>query len=230
MMEMNKWAGDDRGHWSDGNKAYCCKSPLAEENTCYWGGIGAACEGDELPFTFSGTVLTILGNVAKAILGVVGRAVHLVAITGEALLFVLDELDLDTDKYYCCPKGDIEKWTNCAWYGKPSNCFDGHCPDITFTHIRDSYFGGGETCGVQLSRVRTFFCEPKDDPIFLPIPIEKLSATPPSGDGVDTDFSLETGGRSGGCRGGGRGQRHGQDGGGRVIICARGAFHLAQKV
>lgn len=35
MMEMNKWGGDDGDKCSDGNKAYCCKSPLAEENQCY---------------------------------------------------------------------------------------------------------------------------------------------------------------------------------------------------
>lgn len=191
MMEMNKWGGDGRG-CSDGNKAYCCKSPLAEENSCYWAGVGASCKGDDLPLTFSGTVLTILEDVAKVILRVVGRAVPLVALTGEALLLVLDELDLDTDKRYCCPKGDVDKWTNCAWYGKPGNCFDGHCPDMTFAQLTDSYFGGGETCGIQLSRVRTFCCEPKDDPLFLPVPLENLFASPPSGDSVDTDFSLET--------------------------------------
>ncbi|KAI0850294.1 carbohydrate-binding module family 18 [Daldinia vernicosa] len=191
MMEMNKWGGDNNG-CHDGNKAYCCKSPLAEENRCYWAGVGASCNGDDLPLTFSGSVLTILEDVAKIILRVVGRSVPLAALTGEALLFVLDELDLDTDKRYCCPKGDVDKWTNCAWYGEPGSCYDGHCPDMTFVQLTDSYFGGGETCGIQLSRVRTFCCEPKDDPLFLPVPLEKLFAHPPSGDNIDTDFTLET--------------------------------------
>lgn len=191
MMEMNKWGGNDNDKCSDGNKAYCCKSPLAEENRCYWAGVGASCNGDDLPLTFSGTVLDILEDVAKVILRVVGRAVPLVSLTGEALLLVLDELDLDTDKRYCCPKQDIDKWTNCAWYGKPGNCFDGHCPDMNYAQLTDSYFGGGETCGIQLSRVRTFCCEPKDDPLFLPVPLENLFQHPPSGDNVDTDFTLE---------------------------------------
>ncbi|OTB14128.1 glycoside hydrolase family 18 protein [Daldinia sp. EC12] len=98
----------------------------------------------------------------------------------------------NTSKRYCCPKGDIDKWINCAWYGKPGSCFDGHCPDMTFAQLTDSYFGGGETCGIQLSRVRTFCCEPKDRPLFLPVPLENLFAHPPSGDNIDTDFTLET--------------------------------------
>ncbi|KAF4906599.1 Chitotriosidase-1 [Colletotrichum fructicola] len=190
MMEMNKW-GDGDSCW-DGNKAYCCKSPLAEENSCYWGGVGAACNGDDLPLTFSGTVLTVLEDVAKVILRVVGRAYPLTALTGEVLLQVLDALDLDTDKYYCCPKEDIPKWKNCEWFGKPGNCFDGHCPDMSYAQLTDSYFGGGETCGGQLSRVRTFCCEPSEDPLFLPVPLGNLFEHPPDGDSVDTDFTLET--------------------------------------
>ncbi|KAF6809274.1 glycosyl hydrolases family 18 protein [Colletotrichum plurivorum] len=190
MMQMNKW-GDGDG-CSDGNKAYCCKSPLAEENRCYWGGVGARCNGDDLPLTFSGTVLTILDDVAKVILRVVGRAYPLTALTGAVLLEVLDALDLDTDKYYCCPKEDIPKWKNCEWFGKPNSCFDGHCPAMTYAQLTDSYFGGGETCGIQLSRVRTFCCESAEDPLFLPVPLENLFEHPPDGDSVDTDFTLET--------------------------------------
>ncbi|EAQ84573.1 hypothetical protein CHGG_08587 [Chaetomium globosum CBS 148.51] len=190
MMEMNKWG--DGGGCSDGNKAYCCKSPLAAENTCYWTGVGGSCNGDDLPLTFSGTVLTILEDVAKVILRVVGRAYPLTALAGEALLLVLDELDLDTDKYYCCPKEDIPKWKNCDWFGKPGSCYDGHCPDMTYAQLTDSYFGGGETCGWQLSRVRTFCCEPAKDPLFLPVPLGNLFENPPEGESVDTDFSLET--------------------------------------
>ncbi|OTB02455.1 glycoside hydrolase family 18 protein [Hypoxylon sp. CI-4A] len=191
MMEMNKWGGDNDG-CHDGNKAYCCKSPLAQENKCYWAGVGASCHGDDLPLTFSGTVLTILEDVAKVVLRIVGRSVPLAALAGEALLLVLDELDLDTDKRYCCRKEDIDKWTGCAWYGKPGSCFDGHCPDMSFAQLTDSYFGGGETCGGQSSRVRTFCCQPKKDPLFLPVPLGNLFAHPPSGENVDTDFTLET--------------------------------------
>ncbi|KAI0108573.1 glycosyl hydrolases family 18-domain-containing protein [Nemania sp. FL0031] len=190
LMEMNKW-GNGRG-CSDGNKAYCCKSPLAEENSCYWGGVGASCNGDDLPLTFSGTVLTLLEDIAKVILRVVGRVYPLAALTGEVLLEVLDSLDLDTNKLYCCPKEDIPKWKNCDWFGEPGSCFDGHCPDMTYAQLTDSYFGGGETCGGQLSRVRTFCCEPSEDPLFLPVALGNLFQHPPEGDSVDTDFTLET--------------------------------------
>lgn len=190
MMMMNRWG--DGSYCNDGNKAYCCKSPLAQENSCYWAGVAASCNSGDLPLTFSGTVLSILDDVAKVILRVLGRAYPLATLVGEALLLVLDELDLDTDKRYCCPSGDIDKWKNCNWFGKPGSCFDGHCPDMTYVQLTDSYFGGGETCGIQLSRVRTFCCEPTDDPLFLPVPLKNLFQHPPEGDSVDTDFSLET--------------------------------------
>ncbi|KAL8377162.1 hypothetical protein RB595_008033 [Gaeumannomyces hyphopodioides] len=190
MIMMNRW-GDGK-YCDDGNKAYCCKSPLAKENSCYWAGVAASCNGDDLPLTFSDTVLSILDDVAKVILRVIGRAYPLTALVGEALLLVLDELDLDTDKRYCCPKGDVDKWKNCDWFGKPGSCFDGHCPDMTYVQLTDSYFGGGETCGIRMSWVRTFCRESKNDPLFLPVLLGNLFQHPPEGDSVDTDFSLET--------------------------------------
>ncbi|KAG7115614.1 Chitotriosidase-1 like protein [Verticillium longisporum] len=190
MTHMSKWGGG-ADCW-DGNAAHCCKSPLGEENSCYWGGVAQKCKAGHLPLTFSGTVLSILDDIAEVILLVVGRAVPLAALTGRVLLEVLDQLDLDTDELYCCPENDVDRWKNCAWYGKPGNCFDGHCPDMKFVQLTDSYFGGGETCGGQLSRVRTFCCESAADPLFLPVPLENLFEHPPDGDSVDTDFSLKT--------------------------------------
>ncbi|KAG7139201.1 Chitotriosidase-1 like protein [Verticillium longisporum] len=190
MTHMSKWGGG-ADCW-DGNAAHCCKSPLGEENSCYWGGVAKKCKAGHLPLTFSGTVLSILDDIAEVILMVVGRAVPLAALTGRVLLEVLDQLDLDTNKLYCCPEDDVDRWKNCAWYGKPGNCFDGHCPDMKFVQLTDSYFGGGETCGGQLSRVRTFCCESAGDPLFLPVPLENLFEHPPDGDSVDTDFSLKT--------------------------------------
>ncbi|WQF79589.1 Putative glycoside hydrolase family 18, catalytic domain, glycoside hydrolase superfamily [Colletotrichum destructivum] len=190
MTHMSKWGGG-ADYW-DGNAAHCCKSPLGEENTCYWGGVAQECKAGHLPLTFSGTVLSILDDIAEVILLVVGRAVPLVSLTGRLLLEVLDQLDLDTNKLYCCPEKDVERWKHCAWYGKPGSCFDGHCPDMKFVQLTDSYFGGGETCGIQLSRVRTFCCESAGDPLFFPVPLGNLFEHPPDGDSVDTDFSLET--------------------------------------
>ncbi|EEY23441.1 chitotriosidase-1 [Verticillium alfalfae VaMs.102] len=190
MTHMSKWGGG-ADCW-DGNAAHCCKSPLGEENSCYWAGVAKKCKAGHLPLTFSGTVLSILDDIAKVILMVVGRAVPIAALTGRVLLEVLDQLDLDTNKLYCCPEDDVDRWKNCAWYGKPGSCFDGHCPDMKFVQLTDSYFGGGETCGGQLSRVRTFCCESAGDPLFLPVPLENLFEHPPDGDSVDTDFSLKT--------------------------------------
>ncbi|KAK8093699.1 Glycosyl hydrolases family 18 protein, partial [Apiospora hydei] len=189
MTHMSKYGGG-KDCW-DGQLAHCCKSALGEKNICKWRGVGEKCHSDELPLTFSGTVLEILEDVAKVILRVVGRAVPLVSLTGEVLLQVLDSLDLDTKKLYCCPKDEVKKWKNCAWYGKPGNCFDGHCPDMKTVQITDSYFGGSETCGIHADRVRTFCCESDGEPLFLPVPLKNLFEHPPEG-GVDTDFTLET--------------------------------------
>ncbi|KXJ87068.1 oviduct-specific glyco protein, partial [Microdochium bolleyi] len=189
MTHMSKYGGG-ADCW-DGQVAHCCKSSLGEKNVCKWRGVNEKCHAGELPMTFSGTVLNILDDIAKVILRVVGRAHPLTAITGLLLLEVLDALDLETQKLYCCPEKELKKWTNCAWYGKPGNCFDGHCPDMKTVQITDSYFGGGETCGHHLARVRTYCCESDGEPLFLPVPLKNLFEHPPDG-GTDTDFLLET--------------------------------------
>lgn len=188
MTHMSKYGGGET--CSDGQMAHCCKSPLGQENTCYWGGVGQQCKKGDLPLTFSGTVLDILDDIAKVILLVVGRPFPLVSLTGRVLIEVLERLNLDTKKLYCCPEEDLERWKNCNWYGKPGNCFDGHCPDMKFVQLTDSYFGGGETCGWH-DRRRTFCCESAKDPLFLPVPLDRLFPHPPKGDSIDTDFTLE---------------------------------------
>lgn len=45
MLQMNRWGDGD--YCSDGNKAFCCKSPLAQGNQCYWAGIGKKCNGKD---------------------------------------------------------------------------------------------------------------------------------------------------------------------------------------
>ncbi|KAK2052280.1 glycoside hydrolase, partial [Colletotrichum caudatum] len=189
MTHMSKYGGG-ADCW-DGQLAHCCESSLGEKNICKWRGVGEKCHSGELPLTFSGTVLDILDDVAKIILRVVGRVYPLAALTGLVLLEVLDELDIDTKKLYCCPEKEVSKWKNCAWYGKPGNCFDGHCPDMRTVQITDSYFGGSDNCGIHLSRVRTFCCESDGEPLFLPVDLKNLFEHPPEG-GSDTDFILET--------------------------------------
>ncbi|KAF1939360.1 hypothetical protein EJ02DRAFT_504870 [Clathrospora elynae] len=172
----------------------CCPlSGAPDPKSCTWrGGETRWCNGyckddevmthmsnGELPLTFSGTVLDILDDIAKIVLRIVGRAYPLAALTGLVLLEVLDELDIDTQKLYCCPEKEVDKWKNCAWYGKPGNCFDGHCPDMKTVQITDSYFGGSDNCGIHLSRVRTFCCESDGEPLFLP--------TDKTSDGGDDD-------------------------------------------
>jgi chitinase len=189
MTHMSKYGGE-KNCW-DGQMAHCCPSSLGEKNICKWRGVGEQCHSGELPLTFSGTVLDLLDDVAKVILRVLGRTHPLAALTGLVLLEVLEELDIDTQKLYCCPEKEVAKWKNCAWYGKPGNCFDGHCPDMRTVQITDSYFGGSETCGIHANRVRTFCCESDGEPLFLPVDLNNLFEHPPEG-GSDTDFTLKT--------------------------------------
>jgi chitinase len=189
MTHMSKYGG---GHncW-DGQMAHCCPSSLGEKDVCKWRGVGEKCHSGELPLTFSGTILDFVDDIAKIILRIVGRAHPLAALTGLVLLEVLDELEIDTKKLYCCPEKEVSKWKNCAWYGKPGNCFDGHCPDMRTVQITDSYFGGSDNCGPHPDRVRTFCCESDGEPLFLPVDLKNLFEHPPEG-GSDTDFTLNT--------------------------------------
>ncbi|KAF0317756.1 glycosyl hydrolases family 18 protein, partial [Colletotrichum asianum] len=148
-------------------------STLGEKNISKWRSVSEQCHSGELPLTFSRTVLDTLDDVAKIILRVVGRAYPLAGLTGLVLLEVLYELDLDTR-----PEKEVEKWKNCAWYGKPGNCFDGYCPDMETVQITDS-------------RVRTFCCESDGEPLILPMDLKNLFEHPPKG-GSNTDFTLET--------------------------------------
>lgn len=193
-MELNKW-GDHSQYCFDGNKAYCCKSPLAEENKCYWADVGAKCNGDDVAMTFSGTFISTLADIVGAIAKVFGRAVPLVGIVGTGLEAVLEILDMELNKYYCCPKDDSENWQDCQWYGdvdSTDTCFDNHCPaDGHSVQLTDSPYGLGESCAPHYERTRVFCCTPKNGKSpFLPVPLENLFANPPTGDDVDTEFDL----------------------------------------
>jgi chitinase len=192
MTHMSKF-GDGGAACTDGQKAHCCKSPLAEENTCFWRGVGQQCPAGYEMMTFSGTAFDLLDDIAAVIIQVVGSFHPLTRLTGRLLAKVLERIDIRTKKLFCCKTNDIEKWDNCDWYGKPGNCFDGHCPDMRFVQLTDSYFGGDSTCGVYFNRRRVFCCQPKNgQPLFLPVPLENLFPNPPQGDSVDTEFELKT--------------------------------------
>ncbi|EKG15792.1 Chitin-binding type 1 [Macrophomina phaseolina MS6] len=191
MLEMNRWG--DNGYCKDGNKAYCCKSPLAQENKCYWAGMGKKCNSGDRTMTFSGTVLSEAAEIGQEIIDLVGKPTPLHEMAGEALSDLLELIEVDTMKVYCCPEDDAKIWTNCDWYGEPGSCYDNHCPEVRSVQLTDSYFGAGETCGIKLERVRVFCCDPVEgEKLFLPVPLDRLFENPPTGDNVDTDFDLKT--------------------------------------
>jgi chitinase len=142
--------------------------------------------------TFSGTVLSEAANVAQDIIDLVGKPIPLAEMAGQALSDLLEVIETDTMKLYCCPEADAKRWTNCNWHGKPGSCFDNHCPEVHAVQLTDSYFGAGDTCGWRLERVRVYCCDPVEgEKLFLPVPLENLFENPPTGDGVDTDFELD---------------------------------------
>ncbi|KAJ3578860.1 hypothetical protein NPX13_g1706 [Xylaria arbuscula] len=92
-------------------------------------------------------------------------------------------------KKFCCKKD--EGWKNCAWHGKPGNCFDNHCDTGWQVALSTDYEGEGENCGWE-DRSRTFCCDPPDGKSpFLPVPLEYLFDNPPDEKDADTDFSLK---------------------------------------
>ncbi|GAW17905.1 hypothetical protein ANO14919_073740 [Xylariales sp. No.14919] len=92
-------------------------------------------------------------------------------------------------KKFCCNKE--EGWQNCAWHGKPGNCFDNHCDTGWQVALSVDYEGEGENCGYS-DRSRTFCCDPADGKSpFLPVPLEYLFDNPPPEEEADTDFSLK---------------------------------------
>lgn len=141
--------------------------------------------------TFSETVLSEAADIAQNIIDLVGSPIPLVQMAGEALSDLLEVIETDTMKLYCCPEDDAKRWTNCDWYGEPGSCFDNHCPEVHAVQLTDSYFGAGDTCGWRLERVRVYCCDPvEDEELFLPVALENLFENPPTGDDLDTDFDL----------------------------------------
>ena len=185
-LELNRW-GDGK-YCEDGNKAYCCESPVAEGHQCYWAGVGRSCNNDDVAMTFSGTFLQLIGDLVSTIGGLRGRLL-VDAIENAADLFGIDVL-----KYYCCPKEDADEFENCKWYGKPGTCFDNHCPVGSHSvQLTDSPYGEGEDCFPRVERTRVYCCDPVNGASpFLPVDLDKLFPNPPTGDDVDTDHELNT--------------------------------------
>ena len=59
--------------------------------------------------TFSGTFASTIADIASV-----------VSLFGSPLASFLDDVDMDFQKRYCCPKKNAQKWTKCSWYGEPN--------------------------------------------------------------------------------------------------------------
>ena len=137
-------------------------------------------------------MLSEAAKIGQDIIDLVGKPTPLHELAGDALDDLLEMIETDTMKRYCCPQEDAKKWKNCGWHGTPGSCFDNHCDPISEVQLTDSYFGAGETCGWRWERVRVYCCEPVEgEEKFLPVPLDHLFETPPEGDNVDTEFTLD---------------------------------------
>ncbi|GKT48622.1 chitotriosidase-1 [Colletotrichum spaethianum] len=185
-LQLNRW-GDGK-YCEDGNKVYCCQSPVAEGHQCYWAGVGKSCNNDDVAMTFSGTFLQLIGDLVSTFGGLRGKMLV------DAIEDAADFFGIDVLKYYCCPKDDAEEFENCKWYGEPGTCFDNHCPIGSHSvQITDSPYGEGEDCFPRVERTRVYCCDPVNGASpFLPVDLDKLFPSPPTGDSVDTDHELNT--------------------------------------
>lgn len=185
-LELNRW-GDGK-YCEDGNKAYCCKSPVTKGHQCYWAGVGRDCNSDDVAMTFSGTFLQVIGDLVGSFGGLSGKLL-VDAVEEAAELFGIDAL-----KLYCCPKKDAAEFENCGWHGTPGTCFDNHCPVGSHSvQLTDSPYGEAEDCFPRVERSRVYCCDPVNGASpFLPVDLDKLFPHPPTGDNVDTDHELNT--------------------------------------
>jgi chitinase len=99
---------------------------------------------------------------------------------------------MDLENRHCCPKQNAKNFENSRWYGQPGSCFDDHCPFGHSVQLTDSPYGLGESCFPRLGRSRVFCRDPAHGKSpFLPVPLNRLFKDPPTGDNVDTDFTLK---------------------------------------
>ncbi|KAI0818343.1 carbohydrate-binding module family 18 [Xylaria sp. FL0064] len=98
----------------------------------------------------------------------------------------------DNPKQLCCKKPLHFDQQSCYWQGKDGSCYDNNCKFGVEVQIAESYDGDGKTCGFQWSRKRVFCCKPSDSgSLFSPVPLEYLFKNPPTGDDVDTKYTLD---------------------------------------
>ncbi|KAL4962433.1 glycosyl hydrolases family 18-domain-containing protein [Aspergillus stella-maris] len=166
----------------DGRQQYCCPIPEVAAG----GGINCGwkdkCSDDQELMTFAGTFLSTVSDV-----------LDFTGLVGQALGDVLDDINMENYKPYCCSKEEIKNWKNCYWAGRGGrgahSCDDAHCATGHEVELTKSPYGEGEDCwltGIQ----RTFCCEPESgESLFLPVPLDYLFENAPDSD--DPDFNLQ---------------------------------------
>jgi chitinase len=79
-------------------------------------------------------------------------------------------------------------------HGQPGSCDDDHCDTGHQVQLATDAYGQGQSCAPRFERQRVFCCDPAKDgtALFPPVPLDRLFPHPPTGDGVDTEFELNT--------------------------------------
>jgi len=138
-------------------------------------------ESTDIKQTFAGTFLSTIADIAS-----------FGGLFGAALADVLDGIDMELERRYCCPPDSAKKWKNCRWHGQPGSCFDNHCDIGHQVQVTQSDYGMGQSCFPRMERTRVFCCDPADGKSpFLPVPLDHLFKHPPTGDNVDTNFDIK---------------------------------------
>ncbi|PLN83775.1 glycosyl hydrolases family 18-domain-containing protein [Aspergillus taichungensis] len=172
------------GHCSDGRQFYCCPIPEVAAG----GGINCGwkdeCSDDQEIMTFAGTFLTTISDT-----------LDFTGLIGQKLGDILDDIDMDNRRSYCCSKQEIKNWKDCYWAGGPGrgihSCDDNHCETGIEVELTLSPYGEGEDC-FPTARQRAFCCTPQSgETPFLPVPLEYLFPNPPLDDSSDPDFNLQ---------------------------------------
>ncbi|WPH03961.1 glycoside hydrolase, protein [Acrodontium crateriforme] len=179
VVELNRWGDGD--YCEDGNKALCCETG-EHTNKCYWTGAGGHCKNGDETLTFAGTFLETIKDIVDLFPG---------SLVGAALDQQLAAWDIDLLRKFCCPPEEMKLWDNCKWHGTPGTCFDNHCDVGHQVQLANSKYGQGESCFPRVERERVFCCDATNGKSpFLPVPLEDLFPSPPTGDNIAVDTNL----------------------------------------
>ena len=87
-----------------GRQFYCCPIPEVAAGgglNCGW---ADSCSEDQELMTFAGTFLTTVSDV-----------LDFTGLIGQALADVLDDIEMENMRSYCCSKDEIKEWKDCYW-------------------------------------------------------------------------------------------------------------------